>query len=120
MRTCNADVNVFYSAADPEVAVRFLKKLQAKGIERHSLAVDPGFVDPAKGDFRLKPDSPALKLGFQPIDTRGIGLLPDIPKQCVSENQQAAERRAQRDLLLWRNEPRSGFARRLVREPPGR
>lgn len=29
---------------------------------------DPKFVDPAKGDWRLKPDSPALKLGFKPWD----------------------------------------------------
>lgn len=29
---------------------------------------DPGFVDPKNGDWRLKPDSPALKLGFKPWD----------------------------------------------------
>ncbi len=35
--------------------------------------VDPLFLDPAKGDFRLKPDSPAYKLGFQPIPFDKIG-----------------------------------------------
>ncbi|MBU4200081.1 MAG: DUF5123 domain-containing protein [Verrucomicrobia bacterium] len=29
---------------------------------------DPLFVNPEKGDFSLKPDSPALKLGFKPLD----------------------------------------------------
>ncbi len=29
---------------------------------------DPGFVDPKNADWRLKPDSPALKLGFKPWD----------------------------------------------------
>ena len=32
------------------------------------------FVDPENGDFRLKPDSPALKLGIVPIDLSKIGL----------------------------------------------
>ena len=35
------------------------------------------FVDPANGDFRLRPDSPALKLGFVPIDLSKIGLRQD-------------------------------------------
>ena len=34
---------------------------------------DPLFVDEANGDWRLRPDSPILKLGFQPIDLSEIG-----------------------------------------------
>ena len=34
---------------------------------------DPLFVDAAQGDFRLKPDSPAYKLGFEPIPFEKIG-----------------------------------------------
>jgi len=37
---------------------------------------DPLFVDPDKGDFTLKPDSPALKMGFQPIDVSKVGPRP--------------------------------------------
>lgn len=33
-----------------------------------SIVLDPGFVDAAKGDWRLKPDSQALKFGFKPWD----------------------------------------------------
>ncbi len=36
---------------------------------------DPDFVDAAHGNYTLRPDSPALKLGFKPIPTREIGLL---------------------------------------------
>jgi hypothetical protein len=36
---------------------------------------DPLFVDPAHGNFRLKPDSPAYQQGFQPIPFDTIGRL---------------------------------------------
>jgi len=35
---------------------------------------DPNFIDAANGDFRLKDDSPAFKLGFKPLPTDQIGL----------------------------------------------
>ena len=35
---------------------------------------DPGFVAPDQMDFRLKPDSPAWKIGFKPISLDQIGL----------------------------------------------
>ena len=40
---------------------------QTKGMDRNSLIADPLFINPEKGDFRLKPNSPALKLGFKPL-----------------------------------------------------
>ena len=40
-------------------------------------AVDPMFVDPGNGDFRLKPNSPALKLSFLPFDMSKVGLRSD-------------------------------------------
>jgi len=47
------------------------------GADAHSLLADPLFVDPAARDYRLRPDSPALTLGFQPIPTDQIGPQPD-------------------------------------------
>lgn len=47
---------------------------RAKGYEARSIIGDPGFVDPAHDDYALKPDSPALKLGFEPIDLSHVGL----------------------------------------------
>jgi len=35
---------------------------QATGLDAHSQFADPQFVDPAGGDYRLRPDSPARKL----------------------------------------------------------
>ena len=48
---------------------------QAKGHDAGSIVADPRFVNPAKGDFSLQSDSPALKLGFKPIDASKIGLV---------------------------------------------
>ena len=39
--------------------------------------VDPRFIDPERQDFRLRADSPAFSLGFQPIPIERIGLYPD-------------------------------------------
>jgi hypothetical protein len=38
---------------------------------------DPLFVDATRGDYRLKPDSPALGLGFEPIPVEKIGCYAD-------------------------------------------
>jgi hypothetical protein len=48
--------------------------------DSHSLAADPRFEDVAKRDFRLKPDSPALKLGFKPIPVERIGPYRDAAR----------------------------------------
>lgn len=47
---------------------------QAAGWDAHSLVADPLFVDWKKDDFRLKPESPAYKLGFKTIPVEKIGI----------------------------------------------
>lgn len=50
---------------------------QASGRDKGSLVADPGFRDPARGDFRLAADSPALRIGFKPFDSGRAGLHGD-------------------------------------------
>jgi hypothetical protein len=49
-----------------------LRKQSAR--DEHSLEADAQFVDPATGDYRVKPGSPALQLGFKnfPMDQFGV------------------------------------------------
>ena len=74
-----SDYNLFFAAADgpPRFGLQQRNlswpEWQAKGYDRHSLVADPRFIDSEHDDYRLKPESPALKLGFQPIDVDAIG-----------------------------------------------
>jgi hypothetical protein len=47
------------------------------GQDEHSMVADPQFVDPNNDDYRLKPTSPAFKLGFKPIPVEKIGPYKD-------------------------------------------
>lgn len=46
---------------------------KARGQDVHSLIAYPLFVDPSKGNFSLKPGSPAFSIGFKPIDLSLVG-----------------------------------------------
>jgi len=91
MSTLAADKNVYFSTGDePMTFPRHLtfEQWQAKGYDKGSAIADPRFVDPENYDFRLRPESPALKLGFKRIDLSKVGLQGDPawvgkPKQIV-------------------------------------
>jgi len=65
---------------DGENLVYPLSKWQELGHDNHSMIADPLFVDPTNEDYRLKPESPAFKLGFQPIPVERIGIQADHAK----------------------------------------
>ena len=65
------------------------EKYAEQGWDLNSIVADPQFIDPEKGDFRVKDGSPAFDIGFQnfPMDQFGvkkaslkaIAATPDIP-----------------------------------------
>jgi len=69
------DHNLYWNEKGP---VRFynmtLEQWQATGKDQGSIVADPLFVNPATGDFRLKPGSPASKIGFVPFDYLRAGV----------------------------------------------
>jgi hypothetical protein len=75
--TFDMDWNVYYNPTLTLDEVEFNGMSWAKwretGKDRHSVYADPLFVDPDNHDFRLKPDSPALAMGFEPIDVTAVG-----------------------------------------------
>ncbi|PYJ95638.1 MAG: hypothetical protein DME23_23530 [Verrucomicrobia bacterium] len=52
-----------------------------RGHDVQSVIADPLFVDAKKSDFRVKADSPALRLGFKPIDFREVGVRKNFRMQ---------------------------------------
>ena len=70
------DRNLYWDEAGPPAGPRrgvTWDQWRAAGHDRHSIVADPGFRDPGHGDFRLKPGSPAAKIGFKAFDTSKAG-----------------------------------------------
>ena len=86
------DHNVYWNPAQPDF--KFFNydfsQWQANGLDQNSIIADPLFVDADAYDFRLKPGSPALALGFKPIDTSTVGLYGD--PEWIAEARQVKHR----------------------------
>ncbi|MCM8541048.1 MAG: right-handed parallel beta-helix repeat-containing protein [Lentisphaeraceae bacterium] len=74
LKDIKADHNIYFCKSTPELSQKTLNENKADGVDDNSKAEDPLFIDPENGDFRYKPDSPALKMGIKPIDISKIGL----------------------------------------------
>lgn len=71
------DTNATHYTFGPTQAPVSWAAWQAEGKDEHSLVADPQFVNAQGFDFsHLLPTSPALTLGFQPIDMRTVGPRP--------------------------------------------
>lgn len=51
-----------------------LLEAQKEGVDEHSAFGQPGFVDAGSGDYRVNPESPALKLGFKNFPMNRFGV----------------------------------------------
>lgn len=78
-----SDLNLFWDISNPSPVLNAvedrrlsLTEWQALGHDRHSIIADPRCADLAARDFTLAPDSPALALGFRPIDVSDVGVRP--------------------------------------------
>ncbi len=69
------DSNLYWEASGKPVLFgdQTLEQWRKRGHDLHSVVADPLFVDPQHGDFTLKPGSPAIALGFKPIDVSQVG-----------------------------------------------
>jgi hypothetical protein len=72
--------NVYFdtrAGANPEdmkLAGASWQQWQKRGHDLNSVVADPLFETPDKFDFRLKPESPAVRLGFRPIALSEVGV----------------------------------------------
>jgi hypothetical protein len=85
-----------------------LRMQQLSGRDEQSIVADAQFVDPARGDYRVKDGSPALKLGFvnfamnrfgvQKPEFRAIARTPELPR--IKESAPRTVTRAA-DPMTW-------------------
>ena len=118
-------MNILIVGASGYVGGRLAALLAERGEDLVLLARDPGPLtarfpdarivrakpdwDMTVRDYSLAPDSPAYKLGFQPIDATQIGLAPDFPfdklaatRRHAAEKIQAEDYQADSNQDVWK------------------
>jgi len=68
-----------------------LEEWQFRGHDVHSTFADPMFVDADNGDYRVKPESPALKLGFKNFSMDEFGVRKPEFKKIVEAERKKGE-----------------------------
>ena len=71
-----SDHNCYWDTRSTDLSFQgvSLAEWRAAGKDVHSVVADPGFVDAAHFDFRLKNRRVARKIGFEPFDTTQAGV----------------------------------------------
>jgi parallel beta-helix repeat protein len=75
-KVIRVDRNLYCHAGSQDLTINGapLADWQKRGFDANSVIADPLFVNAKADDYSLRPDSPAFKLGFQPIDTSKVGI----------------------------------------------
>ena len=91
------------SAAKPAAVLH-----QQSGRDDHSIEADALFLDPARGDYRVRDDSPAIRLGFKnfPMDEFGVQkaslkALAKTPQLPGAGDMASETLHSNRDLTPW-------------------
>jgi hypothetical protein len=85
------DFNLFYNPdGDPHIGMEGeddadFATWQGRGFDQHSIQGDPLFIDPAHGDYRVRPNSPALDLGFNNFPMNQFGVTKESFRDEVSQ-----------------------------------
>lgn len=103
-----SDYNLLWNSAGPGFLMGFSRvdprkqwdQWRDEGFDMHSVVADPLFVDADNDDYRLQPESPAFKLGFQRIPAEKIGPYesplraswPIVETEGIREHPHACER----------------------------
>jgi len=113
------DYNLFYNyKGEPTVRLRAgapspfkelmsLADWQAQGLDLGSVFADPLFIAPARGDYRVRANSPALKLGFKnfPMDNFGV-LKPEFRAEAQEGHRRFDQAQAQVSQVVQRSDDR--------------
>jgi hypothetical protein len=75
---CVFDRNIYWNLSGGPVLFgpKSFAQWQAQGQDQHGLVADPLFVEAGRGDFRLRQNSPAAQIGFEPWDMSVVGPRP--------------------------------------------
>lgn len=68
IQSLQSSCNLFWDRSSPvQMVDQSIEKLEKSGKDAGSIVADPLFRNAEEYDFTLRPDSPALKLGFKPL-----------------------------------------------------
>lgn len=116
----NIDHNLYFDVHAADKGFSFLKSYQARGVDSNSIAADPLFVDVKHGDFRLRKESPAYKIGFRDIEFSKIGLTKEFPSTFIDiVKKQLGETYDLFDALEKRAKPMQGANSKDFKEIDG-
>jgi hypothetical protein len=79
LEECEIDHNLYFSVYAEDKGKSYLDNYKERGVDANSMVADPLFMDIENGDFRLKKESPAFRIGFKDIHMSRIGLTDQFP-----------------------------------------